>query len=383
MQEIERVADEFELTLNTGAADIENSADDLSISLEDGDDFQLSDSAIMDDDEDSLVIDMGAATVDPSNADDEELMLAGDDDSEELQLSDGSEIQLAGDQESIAIAASGEGTADLLADENELSFGSSDIKLASDSEAGAGDDSGPATNELLQDIDDDGDLLMSEDDLFEDELKIEESHEDSLELSSDFESSDDVIIESDSSAESDILEVSDDSDFSLSDSGLVELADDSAEDMIVLDEPAALEDATALGDDDFNLTPVEEAMDLDDGSQVIALEDADMYDDASATILSPSDEMEAAPMLTDDAMSVDDFSAFPAGDMAVGAVPGTVGALPESPYSGWQIASLGLVLSILTVGGAVAYDLARNLWLPQDQIITGGLLPTILGLFGG
>ena len=412
MQEIERVADEFDLKLTTAAGP---AADDLSLSIDDDDGFQLSDSAdLVIDDDDSLEIDMAnAPTVNPVG--DSELQLAGDDDSEELMLShdseidladddsgaiaasgegtadllattgqsDDSEIRLADDEDAASIASSGEGTADLLAaDPNELSFGSSDIKLASDADAQSAGDSGPATNELLQDFEDDGDLLMSEDDLFEDDLVIQESHEDSFDLSSDFESSDDVIIESDSSAESAVLEVSEDSDFSLSDSGLVELAEDS-DDMIVLDEPAPLEDATQLGDDDFNLTPVEEAMDMEDGSQVIALEDADMYDEASATLLSPSDEMEAAPMLTDDAMAVDDFGAFDAGAMAAGAIPGAPGALPETPYTVWQVASLGLVTALLGFGGIVAYDLARNLWLPQDQIITGGLLPSIVSLFGG
>ena len=418
MQEIERVADEFDLTLTTGAG---VASDDLSLSVDEDDGFQLSDSAdLVIDDDDSLEIDMAnAPTVTPGG--DSELKLAGDDDSEELMLShdseidladdhsgsidtsgegtadllaatdqseelmlsDDSEIRLADDEDAASIAPSGEGTADLLAaDPNELSFGSSDIKLASDADAPSAGDSGPATNELLQDFEDDGDLLMSEDDLFEDDLVIQESHEDSFDLSSDFESSDDVIIESDSSAESAVLEVSEDSDFSLSDSGLVELAEDS-DDMIVLDEPAPLEDATQLGDDDFNLTPVEEAMEMEDGSQVIALEDADMYDEASATLLSPSDEMEAAPMLTEDAMAVDDFGAFDAGAMTAGAIPGAPGALPESPYTVWQVASLGLVTALLGFGGIVAYDLARNLWLPQDQIITGGLLPSIVSLFGG
>ena len=389
MQELERVADEFDLQINPAAAAVEAVSDELSISGED-DEFQLSDSAdlVIDD---SMEIELSSTSEPDAMADDQlslslddddELSLAGDDDSEELMLEGDSQINLADDKSS-TIAPSGEGTADLLADsQEELSFGSSDIKLASESDASIGD-SGPATNKLLEDFEDEGDMLISEDDLFEDELVIQESHEDSLDLSSDFEDSDDIVIESDSSAEGEVLEV-DDSDFSLSDSGLVELAEDSADDMIVLDEPAALDDATQLGDDDFNLTPVEEAMDVDDGSQVIALEDADMYSEASATLLSPSDEMEAAPMLTDDAMAVDDFGAFDAGAVAMApGMPGAVGgALPESPYTAWQVASLGLVTMLLGIGGLIAYDLARNLWLPEDQIITGGLLPSILSLFG-
>ena len=395
MQELERVADEFGFTINPGAVGdavsgavgsvagaasdaIKIDEDDFDLALDnDNEDsqlsFDISDSAeiILDDDESSA-----------------EISLVADND-DAFSLKDGGDLKGVGDDDFTIEddAASIDLDSPLASkDSAELSFGTSDIQLAEgssdnlldDEEEGRGD---PSTGKLLGD--DDDDLVMSEDGLFEDDLKIEESHEDSLDLSSDFESSGDVIIESDSSAGSGLLEVSEDSDFSLSDSGLIDLADDSADDMIVLDEPAALDDATQLGDDDFNLTPVEEAMEVEDGSQIIALDDAEMYDDASATLLSPGDEMEAAPMLTDDAMGVDDFGAFDAGPigMTPGVVPGS-GALPESPYTTWQIASLGLVTSLLGIGGMIAYDLARNLWLPEDQIITGGLLPSILSLFG-
>lgn len=381
MQELERVADEFGLSLKPGdavgdaaaaAADaVESNEDDFDLALagdkEDSElSFDMSDSAdiILDDDESSAEISL--------SAEDDDLELAGDDDFS-IADDDDSAIDL-----DTPVAAK---------EPEELSFGSSDIQLAEgsgenlldDEEPSRGD---PSTGKLLGD--DEDELVLSEDDLFKDELKIEESHEDSLDLSSDFESSDedDIIIESDSSAESDALEVSEDSDISLDDSGLVELADDS-DDMILLDEPAAFEDATQLGDDDFNLTPVEEAVEIEDGSQVIALDDAELYDEASATLLSPSDELEAAPMLTDDAMGVDDFGAFDTGAMDPGMIPGTTGALPESPYTSWQIASLALVAALLGLGGIIAYDLARNLWLPEDQIITGGLLPSIVSLFGG
>lgn len=386
MQELERVADEFGFTINPGAVGdaVSGAASDVTSAAADTlkldeDDFDL---ALGNDNEDSqlsfdisdsaeIILDDESSAEISLVADDDDLKVVGDDDF--TIEDDDSAIDLDSPIKSQESAELSFGTSDI-----QLADGSSD-NLLDDEEVGRGD---PSTGKLLGDGDDD-DLLLSEDSLFEDDLKIEESHEDSLDLSSDFESSDDVIIESDSSADSGLIEVSDDSDFSLSDSGLVELAEDSADDMIVLDDPAPLDDATQLGDDDFNLTPVEEAMEVEDGSQIIALDDGEMYDDASATLLSPSDEMEAAPMLTDDAMGVDDFGAFDAGamGMAPGAVPGS-GTLPESPYTTWQIASLGLVTGLLGIGGMIAYDLARNLWLPEDQIITGGLLPSILSLFG-
>ena len=60
----------------------------------------------------------------------------------------------------------------------------------------------------------------------------------------------------------------------------------------------------------------------------------------------------------------------------------STGGLPEQPYTLWQVLSLGAVVMLLGAGGMVGYDLARNLWLPEDQIVTSGLLKMILSLVG-
>ena len=211
-------------------------------------------------------------------------------------------------------------------------------------------------------------------------------------MSSDFEDSSDMLLDdSDSSAsaaddDSGFLIADDSSEIDLS-GGLMELADaDDADEMIVLDEAADPDAATELGDDDFNLTPLEEVVDEESsGSQVIALEDSEMYSDASeATLLSPSDELESPPMLEDDALDVGDFGGFESGmTPGIGVAAGGVAVMPEQPYTVWQVASLGLVLGLLLLGGMIGYDLARNLWLPEDQVISSGILPMIRGLLGG
>ena len=58
------------------------------------------------------------------------------------------------------------------------------------------------------------------------------------------------------------------------------------DDLIILENVADQDAATLMQEDDFNLTPLEASLDEDDssGSQVIALEDSEIYaDDSAAT----------------------------------------------------------------------------------------------------
>ena len=69
----------------------------------------------------------------------------------------------------------------------------------------------------------------------------------------------------------------------------------------------------------------------------------------------------------------------PAGMAIAGA--GTA-AMPEAPYTVWQVVSLGLVAGLLSMGAMIAYDLARNLWMPDDQVLGSGFLKMFLDLVG-
>ena len=276
-----------------------------------------------------------------------------------------------------------------------LAFGKSSLKLAGsdDAEVSADlldddekkSDGSPSDTGKLLAADDDDDMLLSEDDLFGDE-----SGADSAELSSDFEDSDLILDDSDSSSEvsmdsssSGVSLATNESGVSLDDDPLelggaeidsLELPED--DEMIVLDDAADSDSATIMQEDDFNLTPLEEAMDDDSsGSQIIALEDSEIYtDESSATILADSEDLEAQPGMLDAA-------AYGTPDLAGGGlVPAGVGApvmtgapaLPEAPYTIWQIAGLCLVVVLLTSGAMVAYDLARGLWQPEGQMIGSG-----------
>jgi hypothetical protein len=248
----------------------------------------------------------------------------------------------------------------------------------------------------------DDDLLLSEDDLFSDELSLADSasFEDSAELSSDFEDSDLVLDDSDSSSE--ILLEANKSGINLSpnESGIafgdeplelggsdidaLELPED--DDLIVLEDVADADAATLMQEDDFNLTPLEASLEEDDssGSQVIALEDSEIYaDDSASTILGESDDFSAQPAMLDDPGFDAGMGYADAGGMLVpaGAAIGPA-ALPEAPYTVYQVVSLGLVALLLVTGGMVAYNLAQNMWMPEDQVIGNSVLNFFLDMVG-
>lgn len=158
---------------------------------------------------------------------------------------------------------------------------------------------------------------------------------------------------------------------------VLDLPDD--DDVIMVDD-ASPDEATSLQEGAFNLTPLEEADEVDGSdSQIIALDDSGIYADESeaVSILESSEgDMALQPqMLPDDGPGV----GF--GPSAV-AAPGMVQAIPEAPYSVWQVASLFLAFAILALGGMIAYDLCRNLWIPRDQIVNSGVLKFVLSLVG-
>ena len=197
----------------------------------------------------------------------------------ELSLEESSELKL-------------EGASDVLSgDEEELSFGSSSLSLA----AGSSKKLGPNdTGDLLADeemaaktgsdtdkmVAGDDKLSIEEDDLFSDELELADSSsfDESADLSSDFEDSDLILDDSDSSAEVELGAP----DLSASESGIsldeepLELGGSDIDSLELPeddDDFLELDDAMMMAqEDEFKLTALEE--DLDDqssGSQVYRL----------------------------------------------------------------------------------------------------------------
>ena len=309
---------------------------------------------------------------------------------------------------------------------DEISFapGGSDINIASDEivlkEGSSSSNVLSGEDEAVESPSDTGkmvegeELLLAEDDLFvEDELRLEEdSDEISLgpdsEISSDFEESD-LIIDQDSSHEI-ALDASDsginlsptDSGISLeeeplemggSDIDSLELPED--DEIITLEEPE-FEDSSMGAEDDFMLTPVEHSADDDDssGSQVIALEDSEIYADSGSLsgiesgsgILSGDSGIgdsafeHAAPLVADDAMPFDAGYAAPVG--AAGAVA-MAPARAELPYSIWNILALMCVVGFLGLGGMLVFDVMQHINHFEEQ---GNLSKTVMDFvisFGG
>lgn len=433
--------DEGDLIDDSGdlSFDIDDSASEMVIDEDDSDSIALEDSSIelfqppgagagagtssdilsLDDDDDDDMVDLaesgllikgGSKSSLLDDDDDGELSLASsglnlasDEDLEleskkKLNLDDVGDFDLA-DEESV-----------LDDDDDELSFGSSSLVLASDSAKSSdspstGDDllddepaasgSPSDTGKLLGGAGDDDDLMLANDDL---DLELADSG--SFDSSSDFEESGELVLEDDSSG--DLMLEANESGIALSpnESGIMlgdeplelggsdidelELPED--DDIIMVDDEADPEMATLMQEDDFSLTPHELSMDDDDssGSQVIALADSEIYaDDSEATMLGGSSDFSEPGMLDDGGLGggYDPATGLAAG-AAAGAAYGVAGGKPEAPYSLGQILALsGTVLSLF-IGCIVAYGMAQNLWMPDDQVVNSGLMNMLLDAFG-
>jgi len=137
------------------------------------------------------------------------------------------------------------------------------------------------------------------------------------------------------------------------------------DDVLTLSEDADTEAPTQLkADDDFLLTPLEEAGDEEDsesGSQVIALDEA--AGDESVTMAAGM-----AAMLDEDVAGADAgfAAAAPLGvqQPMPGGAPLAPGAAPlaEAPYGTFAMVGLSCCLVLLMLSGMIAYDLMRNMW---------------------
>ncbi len=148
-------------------------------------------------------------------------------------------------------------------------------------------------------------------------------------------------------------------------------------------------------DDDFMLTPMEDAGDTDlseSGSQVIAL---DTEGDEASTMIGTAAGISMAGML-------DEGLGQPSLDMGMGATPlapaPILGAQPlgmsegvpmaavsmgEAPYTKWQIVGLSVCLLLLMFCGMMTYDLVLNMWSWQEAYnVNSGIMDTLAGWFG-
>jgi hypothetical protein len=169
----------------------------------------------------------------------------------------------------------------------------------------------------------------------------------------------------------------------------LELSDD---DMLVLEDPTAGAVAEAQGDDDFLLTPLDDATvdESDSGSQVIALDSEVEFDEASPTMLGGKQPSMAAmleedmgslgtsPLVADQGYGQPAFAGSAAGGPAFMSAP----AVMEAPFSIWNILFLSLCTVLLLLCGMMLYDLMRNMWSWNGAYsVNSTLMDMILGWF--
>ena len=359
-QELERIAEELGITLRTSIAGEGDESDD----------FELSDSSsnsepIMFEDSEELILDDSSDSGDALS-------------SEKKVTDDGDDLRF------------GDSSLDLAAESSKKLKASDTGKLIGDKGAkGKGKGAGSSKKMLTGEDADDDDLHLADDDLLSDDLI--EANDDSSELSSDFDDSELVLDDSDSETDIPVKgkgktgKPSRDSgrDLSLSDDALelggsdidsLELSDDG--EMISLAEAADADAATMMQEDDFNLTPIEGGEgEESSGSQVIALEDSDLFSEESAET---QVQQKQQPALISDGEYQPGQTTMMASGPGVIAVPISA----EPPFSMGQILALSFVAFILLAGGMVAYDLARNLWMPNDTVVSSGPLKFFLQMTG-
>jgi hypothetical protein len=173
----------------------------------------------------------------------------------------------------------------------------------------------------------------------------------------------------------------------------LELGEDdelAVEDQVAEPSAAASGVATGESDDDFLLTPLEEAAgdESDSGSQVIALEgDVEFEDAATATL--EGDEAGAGLLEGDlgegfgGAAALETVGAAPGpGRVAATAPAGAAAIAPESPWTGWNVTSLVLCAVLLMFCGMFMFDLLRNMWSwNQPYAVNSSLMDMILSWF--
>ena len=162
------------------------------------------------------------------------------------------------------------------------------------------------------------------------------------------------------------------------------------DDVIALEEePADPEEATQLkADDQFMLSASDALMEdeSDSGSQVIALEDSEAFDENAATLLKAGEQ----PLLADDAFGAAAHMAGPADPLAAASLsPMAQGGAPmymqpvELPYSLWNVLSLFAITILLALTGMFMTDVMLNMWSWNGGggSVSTGLMDTVISTF--
>ena len=151
----------------------------------------------------------------------------------------------------------------------------------------------------------------------------------------------------------------------------LELPED--EEFVSLDDAEEFAPMGVQKDAEFMLSPSDEMMgdESDSGSQVIALEDSEAFDQDAATMLQAAGGDQA--LLAETAGLDAQLDAFSAGTpatpvVAAGGAPAyaPVGEMNEAPYSIWNLMGLMSIMLFLMISGVLMMDIVRNMWAWEE-----------------
>jgi hypothetical protein len=161
----------------------------------------------------------------------------------------------------------------------------------------------------------------------------------------------------------------------------LELPED--DEVVALDTEAVEEHGSAVKADNEFLLSAGDTLDEDEsdsGSQVIALEDSESFDQDAATMLKSEEG----------GLGADAFQPM-AGDSGLEtAAPGMGGqpvyvqvASTEAPYSVWNVLALGTVAGMLALSGMMMVDVMLNMWsFSEPSGASTGIMDVFISMFG-
>jgi hypothetical protein len=146
---------------------------------------------------------------------------------------------------------------------------------------------------------------------------------------------------------------------------------------------ASDEEATQLkADEEFLLSPAGDlgGDESDSGSQVIALEDSEAFDENADTMLRPA---QPALVVEDVGAGFDQVTTMTPGAMPAATQQYMTTAAPEAPYTIWNVMGLMCCVFLLSITGMLMTDLMRNMWaFDSDRVMSTGLMDSILSAVG-
>jgi hypothetical protein len=129
--------------------------------------------------------------------------------------------------------------------------------------------------------------------------------------------------------------------------------------------------------------------DSDSGSQVIALEDSEAFDENANTMLRPAqpslivEDVATAPLGQAPSVDIGAMLGGAGQPVSYAQAPGAVQAAPpEAPYSVWNVLGLMSCALVLMITGMLMMDLMMNMWaFDKTQMVSTGVMDAFLSAF--